>query len=56
MTDELALCPFERRIGGLQGIAVTRHNREHEKRCAEAIRRRNHPAWSRMRCDYEVAA
>lgn len=56
MTDELNLCPFERSIIGPAGAILARHNREHEKRAAEAIRRRLHPSWSRLRCDYEVAA
>lgn len=33
-----------------------RRDEEHEWKCIKAIRHREHPAWSRFRCGYEVKA
>lgn len=54
--EELIFCPFERRITGPHGAVLLRRNQSHAKQCVRAIGRRNHPSWSRLRCDYEVAA
>lgn len=55
MNDELILCPFERSIAGYRGT-ILRKNKPHAEQCVEAIQRRNHPAWSRFNCGFEIAA
>jgi hypothetical protein len=54
MINELTPCPFERSIVGMQGQYLVRHNREHEREAAKAIRRRNQPGWSRRRDDFRL--
>jgi hypothetical protein len=56
VNDELNLCPFERRILGLRGTVLGRHNRQHEKHCQQAISRRDHPRWSSQRDSIRVSA
>ena len=54
MNDELHMCPFKRSIAGLRGTVLLRRHEEHAKHCRDAIRRREHPAWSSQRNDYRV--
>jgi hypothetical protein len=54
MNDELTMCPFKRSIAGPRGTVLLRRHDQHAKHCAEAIRRRDHPQWSRQRDDYRV--
>jgi hypothetical protein len=54
MTEELILCPFERSVIGPQGAILLRRHERHARLCSDAIRRRNHPAWSSLRTDYRV--
>jgi hypothetical protein len=56
MPWELPYQPFERSIAGLRGTVILRRNEDHAERCKKAIRRRSHPAWSQLNCDYQVAA
>jgi hypothetical protein len=55
MHGELDMCPFERRIIGGGGAVLLRVDRDHAKRCVEAIRRRNPPAWSLQGASYHVS-
>jgi hypothetical protein len=55
MHDELILSPFRHNIVGPQGAILLRRNTEHAERCAAAIRRRRHPAWSQFNCGFKVA-
>jgi hypothetical protein len=56
MHDELTLCPFRRSIEGSRGTVLLRRHDAHAERCAEAIRRRNHPAWSSLQAQFRVTA
>jgi hypothetical protein len=54
MHDEFVQCPFERAVVGGKGHILLRRNHDHAKCGAEAIRRRTHPEWSRLRDAYKV--
>jgi hypothetical protein len=54
--DELTLSPFQRAIVGGRGTVLLRRDEHHAQRCADAIRRREHPRWSSQRIDFRVAA
>lgn len=54
MPGEFIACPFERRIVGYHGAILLRSNHDHAKLAATAIRRRSHPAWSRLSDDIRV--
>lgn len=55
MNDELTMCPFTRSIVGGRGTVLLRRHDAHAERCREAINRREHPGWSRLRDGFRVA-
>jgi hypothetical protein len=55
MHDELIMCPFQRSIAGLRGTVLLRRHDQHASRCAEAIKRRDHPGWSSQQTRYRVS-
>jgi hypothetical protein len=55
MHGELDMCPFDRRIVGGRGTVLLRVDRAHARRCVEAIKRRDPPAWSLQGASYEVS-
>jgi hypothetical protein len=54
MIDELILMPFKRSLAGSKNEFLMREHHTLPSMACEAIKRREQPAWSRMRCDFEV--
>jgi len=56
MTDDLPISPFVRQRKGARNEYLFRSDNDHAERSVKAILRRDPPAWSSMRCGFEVAA